>query len=79
MGEGEEHTLGFEDTEDLVSGDEADLGDAVRVTELDTDLGGGHALASELDDLLNDLFRGGFEPLRGAAAVREGRGRCNLC
>ena len=68
-------TLGLEDTQDLVTGDEADLGDAVRVTEGDTDLGGGQALASELGDLLDDLFGGSLEPRRGSAAVREGGGR----
>lgn len=50
-------TLGLEDTEDLVTSDEADLGDAVRVTEGNTDLRGGQALAGELGDLLDDLFR----------------------
>ena len=62
MVEGEEHTLGFEDTENLVSGDEADLGDAVRVTEGNTDLGGRQTLAGELDDVLDDVLRGSLEP-----------------
>lgn len=77
----EKRTLGLEDTQDLVSGDEADLGDSVRVAEGDADLGGGQALASELGDLLDDLLGGSLEPRRGRAAVREGGGRydCVLC
>ena len=68
-------TLGLEDTENLVTGDEADLGDAVGVTEGNTDLGGGQALAGELDDLVNNIVGGGLEPRRGRAAVGEGGGR----
>ena len=65
--------MGLEDTEDLVTRDEADLGDAVRVAEGDTDLGGGHALAREFGDVVNDVLRGRLQPRRGSAAVREGR------
>ena len=41
-------TLSLENTEDLVTSHEADLGDAVRVTKGDTDLGRGEALSSKL-------------------------------
>ena len=68
-------TLGFEDTEDLVTGDEAHLGDTVRVTEGNTDLGWGQALAGELDDLVDDIFVCGLEPRRRSAAVGESGGR----
>ena len=68
-------TLGLQDTEDLVTGDEADLGDTVGVTELDTDLGGRQTLAGELDDLVGDILGGGLEPRRRSADVGKGRGR----
>ena len=67
--------MGLEDTEDLVSGDKADLGDSRGITQGDTDLGGGQALAGELDDLVNNIVGGGLEPRRGRAAVGEGGGR----
>jgi len=47
----------------------------VRVTEGDTDLGGGEAFAGEFDDLFNDVLGGRLEPRRGSAAVGEGGGR----
>lgn len=71
-----ERTLRLEDTEDFVSSHETDLGNAMRVTKGDTDLGGGETLAGELDDLVNNLLWGGLEPGRGSPAVREGGGRC---
>ena len=66
-------TVGLQDTEDLVTGDETDLGDTVRVTEGNTDLGGGKTLASKLGDVVNDVLRGRLQPRRGSAAVRKGR------
>lgn len=68
-------TVGLEDTEDLVTSDEADLGDAVGVTEGDTDLGGSETLAGEFGDVVYDVLGGRLEPRRGSAAVGEGRGR----
>jgi hypothetical protein len=68
-------TLALQDTQNLVSGEEPHLGDTVRVPESDTDLRGRQALASEFDDLLNDLLGSGLEPDRGCAAVRESGGR----
>ena len=67
--------MGLQDTEDLVSGEETDLGDTVRVTEGDTNLRGRQTLAGELDDVLDNILRGGLEPRGGSAAVGEGRGR----
>jgi hypothetical protein len=57
-----ERTMGLQDTEDLVTGDEAHLGDTVRVTEGNTDLRGCQTLTGELDDVLNDILRSGLEP-----------------
>ena len=67
--------MGLQDTEDLVTSDEADLGDTVRVTKGNTDLRGRQTLAGELADVLDDILRGGLEPRRGSAPVGEGRGR----
>lgn len=67
--------MSLEDTEDFVTSDESHLGDTVRVTEGNTDLGGGQTLTGELGDVLIDILGGGLEPGRGSAAVREGRGR----
>lgn len=67
-------TLRLEDTEDLVTGNETNLSDTLRVTELNTDLRRGHTLTGELDNLLNDLLGGGLEPRGGSAAVRQSRG-----
>lgn len=67
--------MGLEDTKDLVSGDEADLGDTMGVTEGNTDLGGRETLAGKFDDLLDDFLRRGFEPRWGSPAVWQGRGR----
>ena len=74
LGDLRSKTLGLEDTEDLVTSDETNLGDTLGVTELDTDLRGGHTLTGELGDLLNNLLGGGLEPRRGGAAVRQSRG-----
>jgi hypothetical protein len=48
----------------------------MRVTEGNTDLGWGQALAGELDDLVDDFFVGGLgQPRRGSATVGESGGR----
>ena len=57
-----ERTLSLENTEDLVTRHEADLGDAVRVTKCDTDLGWGEALSSKLCDVLDDVLRRCLKP-----------------
>ena len=69
------HTVRLQDTKDLVTGDETHLGDTVRVTEGHTDLRRGQTLARQLADVVNNILRGGLEPRRRGAAVREGRGR----
>lgn len=68
-------TTRFEDTEDFISGDETNLGDSMRVTQYDTDLGGSHSSAGEFVDLVDDFCRGSFEPRRSTTGVRESRGR----
>lgn len=66
--------MALENTEDLVSRHEADLGDTVAVPQDDTDLGGSETLPGELHDVVDDILGGGLQPRRGSAAVREGRG-----
>jgi hypothetical protein len=59
LGDVGREALGLEDAEDLVAGDEADLGDSVAITEDDSDLGGGQALLRQLEDLggaIHQLF-----------------------
>jgi hypothetical protein len=73
--DGWSQSVGFEDTENLVTGDETDLGNAVRVTEDNTNLGGGETLTGELDDVLNNIIGSGLQPSRRSAAVGESRGR----
>ena len=56
-------TVRLQDTEDLVTGDETDLGDTVRVTEGNTNLRGGETLTSKFNDVLDSIFRGvGLQP-----------------
>ena len=71
----EGRTVRLEDTEDLITGDKAHLGDTMRVTEGNTDLGGSETLASQFHDVLDDFIGRGLEPRRRGALVRKGRGR----
>ena len=73
--EGSIHTVGLEDAQDLVAGHNADLGNAVRVSQDDTDLGRGGALLGQLADLLDDLVGRGLEPRGNGAGVGNGGGR----
>ncbi len=66
-------TGGLEDTNDLGASDGLDLGDTVRVTENQADLGREVTLASVLEDLLLDGGGLSLAPRRGSAAVRKGR------
>jgi len=65
----------FEDTQYFVPSDKTHLGNTMRVTESDTDLRRGQTLAGKLDDVLDDIIWGSFEPGGRGAAVREGGGR----
>jgi hypothetical protein len=67
--------LRLEDTEDLVTGDEAHLGNTMRVTEGNTDLGGSETLAGQFDDVLDDFIRRSLEPRRRGSLVGKSRGR----
>jgi hypothetical protein len=72
------HTIGFEDADNLVASNTANLGNAVGITQKDSDLRRCHTLASKLADLLTDLLCGGFHPGRGATAIRKRRTRNTL-
>jgi hypothetical protein len=71
-------TVGLENTENLVTSNIFDLGNAVGVTKNHTNLRGGQTLLSELEDLLTDFLRGGLDPGRRSTAVREGTARDTL-
>ena len=70
--DGGSKTVGLQDTEDLASGNVPDLPNTLGITELTTNLRGGHTLVSELADLLADLVVGDLQPRRSPAAVRDG-------
>lgn len=55
--------------------DNLDLGNAVGVTQDDTNLRRGSTLPGELADLFNDLVGSGLEPRGGGAGVGERGGR----
>lgn len=59
----------------LLTGDNLDLGNAVGVTEDDTNLRGGSTLTGELANLVDDLLGGGLQPGGSGARVGDGGGR----
>ncbi len=61
-------TVGLQDSENLVSRDEANLGNSVRIPQCDTNLRWRKTFPRELGDLFNDLVGSGF------GARREGCG-----
>ena len=66
------HALALQDTQDLVTGDEADLGNTMTVPKDDTNLGRSQTLLSQLEDLVLDLIRGELEPLWDRPTVWQG-------
>jgi hypothetical protein len=58
--------------------DEADLSNAVGITQDDTDLRGSSTTLGEAADLLDDLVGSGLQPRRGSAAVGSSRGANTL-
>ena len=51
-------TIGLQDTENLVTRHEANLGNTMAIPKSNTNLGGGKTLASKLGDVVNDIIRG---------------------
>jgi len=72
LGDFRRKTICLENTHNLLSGDRADLGDSVRVTKDDTNLGGGKTLLGELADVLLDIGGRNLAPTGGGAFVRAG-------
>lgn len=69
-----ELTVGLQDSENLVTGDELDLGNTVGVSQDDTDLGGAQTSSGKLEDLVTDFLGGGLGPRRLRPSVRKGGG-----
>lgn len=55
-------TVRFQDSQDLVTGDNLSLGNTVSISQENTDLRWSQTLSSVLDDLLDNLVRGQLEP-----------------
>ena len=71
LGDAGSEAVLLEDSENLVSGNTLDLGDAVVVSEDDTDLRGRGALLGELNNLFYQLVSGDLDPAGGSASERE--------
>lgn len=67
-------TVGLQDSQDLVTSDELDLGDTVRVSQDDTDLRGAQTSSGKLEDLVTDFLRGGLGPRGLRPSVRKSGG-----
>ena len=59
---GKRRTLRFKNTQDLVAHYETNLRNPMRVSEGNADLGWSQAFTGELDDVVDNVFRGSFEP-----------------
>lgn len=53
----------LKDSENLVTGDPSNLGNAVPVSKHDTDLRGSHALLCQLANVINHIIGGQLKPL----------------
>lgn len=67
--------MALEDTQNLVTSQEADLWHALGVAQLDADLRGRETFTGELDDHLYYVVGRRLEPCGRRAFVRERRGR----
>lgn len=68
-------TVGLQDSQDFVTGDNLSLGNTMSISQQNTDLGWSQTLSGVLDDLLNNLVRGQLEPSWSVSRVRNsGRG-----
>lgn len=65
-------SIGLEDTHNLLPGHSVDLGNAVRITKNNTNLGGGKTLLGKLADMLFDIRSGDLAPAGWGAFVRLG-------
>jgi len=69
----QERTLGLQNSENFVTGDESHLGNTMRVTKNDANLGWCQAFSCEFYNVFDDIFGRSFKPMRGSTAVWEGR------
>jgi hypothetical protein len=70
--------VGLEDTDNLLTSDGLDLGNTIRVTQDNTNLGGGQTLLGELADVFLDIGSRNLAPRRRSALVGEGTLRDTL-
>lgn len=75
LGDLRSQTVGLEDSQDLVTGDNLGLGNTVSISQDNTNLRRSQTLSGVLDDLLNNLVRGQLEPSWGVSGVRGSRRR----
>ncbi|KAF0732681.1 hypothetical protein Ae201684P_014462 [Aphanomyces euteiches] len=66
-------TVLLQDTQDLGTSHRLDLGNAVRVTQDDTNLGRGQTLLGELAHVIFNIFRRDLKPRRRSALVWASR------
>ena len=65
-------SVGLEDADNLLSRDGTDLGNAIGITEDNTNLGGSQTLFGQTADLVLHVGRVGLEPRGGSALVGAG-------
>jgi hypothetical protein len=66
-------TVRLENSQNLVTSDNLDLGNTMRVTKKNTNLGGSKTLTSVLDNLLNDRVGSKLQPAGSLARVGGSR------
>lgn len=62
-------TGNLQDTKNFATSDVFNLGNSIRITKSDTNLGGGHTLLGELANLVDDFTGGDFQPRRRGPPV----------
>lgn len=68
-------TVGLQDSQDLVTGDNLSLGNTVSISQDNTNLRRSQTLSGVLDNLLNNLVRGQLEPSWSVSRVWNSGGR----
>lgn len=68
-------TVRFQDSQDLVTGDNLSLGNTVGISQENTNLRRSQTLSGVLDDVLNNVTRGQLEPRWSVSRVWESGGR----
>lgn len=68
-------TVGFQDSQDLVTGNNLGLGDTVGISQKNTNLRRSQTLSGVLDNVLDNVTRGQLEPSWSVSRVWESGGR----